>query len=112
MSGFNIELMNRFSSSPSPIRPNESSIGSSTAERGESKSGGVTFGDLLTEKISEANEALKDADSKVEELVAGRSKNIHGTMIALEKADISYKMLMQVRNKMLDAYREIMRMQV
>jgi flagellar hook-basal body complex protein FliE len=44
--------------------------------------------------------------------VAGRNKNIHETMLVLERADSSLKMAMQVRNKILDAYREIMRMQV
>jgi flagellar hook-basal body complex protein FliE len=44
--------------------------------------------------------------------VAGKAKNIHETMLAVERADMSLKLLMQVRNKLLDAYREVMRMQV
>jgi flagellar hook-basal body complex protein FliE len=48
----------------------------------------------------------------IKELVAGRTKNIHETMLAIERADTSLKLMMQVRNKVLDAYREIMRMQV
>ena len=52
------------------------------------------------------------ADQAIRELVAGRNKNIHETMLAIERADSSLKLMMQVRNKVLDAYREVMRMQV
>jgi flagellar hook-basal body complex protein FliE len=44
--------------------------------------------------------------------VAGRTKNIHETMLQLQKADLSLKTMMQVRNKVLEAYKEIMKMQV
>lgn len=111
MSGFNIELMNGFTSTPQSIKDG-TAPGLGGAKGSKSESGGVTFGDLLVDKINEANSAISTADKAVENLVAGRNKNVHETMIALEKADISFKMLMQVRNKMIDAYREIMRMQV
>jgi GR25 family glycosyltransferase involved in LPS biosynthesis len=52
------------------------------------------------------------ATDEIKELFAGRSKTIHETMLAIERADSSLKLMMQVRNKVLDAYREIMRMQV
>jgi len=45
-------------------------------------------------------------------LIAGESKNLHETMIAMEKADISFRLMMGVRNKIIEAYQEIMRMQV
>jgi flagellar hook-basal body complex protein FliE len=45
-------------------------------------------------------------------LIAGKSKNIHETMLAIQKADLSLKTMMQVRNKILEAYKEVMRMQV
>ena len=52
------------------------------------------------------------ADQKVSEMVAGRNKDIPKTMIAMEKADISLRLLMAVRNKLVSAYEEVMRMQV
>jgi flagellar hook-basal body complex protein FliE len=58
------------------------------------------------------NQDQVQADRAIKELVAGRGKNIHETMLAVERADTSLKLMMQVRNKVLDAYREIMRMQV
>jgi flagellar hook-basal body complex protein FliE len=58
------------------------------------------------------NQAQSQADTAIKELIAGRSKNIHETLLTIERADASLKLAMQVRNKILDAYREVMRMQV
>ena len=71
-----------------------------------------TFMGMLRDSLEKVNEAQTQADTATKELLAGRSKNIHETMLTIEKADASLKLAMQVRNKILDAYREIMRMQV
>lgn len=73
---------------------------------------GDSFGKVLENSIAKVNEYQHDADHAIKELVAGRSKNIHETMLAIERADSSLKLMMQVRNKVLEAYREIIRMQV
>jgi flagellar hook-basal body complex protein FliE len=73
---------------------------------------GANFSDLLQGTIEQVNAAQKDADAAIKNLVAGRTKNIHETMLTLERADMSLKLMMQVRNKILEAYREVMRMQV
>ncbi|MEW6264163.1 MAG: flagellar hook-basal body complex protein FliE [Thermodesulfobacteriota bacterium] len=70
------------------------------------------FLETLKETIKNTNEAQVKAHTAMEELAAGKSANIHETMIAIQKADISFKMLMQVRNKIINAYQEIMRMPV
>lgn len=70
------------------------------------------FSDLITKTLDKVNQDQIQADSAIKEMVAGRNKNIHETMLAVEKADLSLKLMMQVRNKVLDAYREVMRMQV
>jgi len=83
------------------------------AESGESASGKAsTFGDLLKGALQDANQSQLEANNVVNELVAGRTKDLHGAMIAMEKADVNFRLLAQVRNKVIDAYREIMRMQV
>jgi flagellar hook-basal body complex protein FliE len=74
--------------------------------------GAHSFGDLMRQSFDQVNEYQHQADTAVNELVAGRSKNIHETMLTIERADTSLKLMTQVRNKILDAYREIMRMQV
>ena len=74
--------------------------------------GPAGFGELLEKTISEVNQAQLESDKAVEQLHSGQAKNIHETMIALEKADISMRLVVQIRNKVVDAYQEIMRMQV
>ncbi len=74
--------------------------------------GAKTFSELLKNSMETVNVHQTQADQAIKELVAGRSKNIHETMLIIERADASLKLMMQVRNKVLDAYREIMRMQV
>lgn len=70
------------------------------------------FGEVLKDSFDKVNLHQHQSDRAIKELVAGRSKNIHETMLAIERADSSLKLAMQVRNKILEAYREIMRMQV
>jgi len=70
------------------------------------------FKEALTESIKKVNELQLEADRSMEELATGKTSNIHETMIAIQKAGLSFKMLMQVRNKIMTAYQEIMRMQV
>ena len=78
------------------------------AGRADSKS----FGSMLKESLNEVNKFQLDADKAVEDLATGKNKNIHETMIAISQADIALRMTMQVRNKVVDAYQEIMRMSV
>jgi flagellar hook-basal body complex protein FliE len=74
--------------------------------------GAHSFSELMRQSFDQVNEYQHQADTAVNELVAGRSKNIHETLLTIERADTSLKLMTQVRNKILDAYREIMRMQV
>lgn len=62
--------------------------------------------------FDEANQDSLKAEKMATELVAGRNKDVAGTLIAMEKADVSSRMLMAVRNKVVNAYEEIMRMPV
>lgn len=71
-----------------------------------------SFSQMLEKTLGEVNRDQIEADHAIRETIAGRNKNIHETLLAVERADTSLKLMMQVRNKVLDAYREIMRMQV
>jgi flagellar hook-basal body complex protein FliE len=73
---------------------------------------GKSFGDTLTEAVSKVNEMQQEADIKMQQLATGENTNISEVMIAAEKADIALKLMMSVRSKMIDAYQEIMKMQV
>ena len=81
------------------------------SEMGNS-TGGATFADTLKEAVGETNRLQQVADKKMEELATGRAQSIPDVMIAAEKADIALKLMVQVRNKVIDAYQEIMKMNV
>ena len=70
------------------------------------------FVDSLNAAVSRVNSAQVEADRAVEQLHAGEAKNLHEVMITMEKADISLRLMVQMRNKAVEAYQEIMRMQV
>lgn len=71
-----------------------------------------TFADFLTSSLAEVNKLQQDANVAMEKLASGKSDNLHETMLAVEKADIAFKTMNQVRNKVISAYQEIMKMQV
>lgn len=71
-----------------------------------------SFGDVLKEMVSEVNKNQIEADEAIARVELDNSASIHEAIIALEKANISFRAMMQVRNKIVDAYQEIMRMQV
>ena len=73
---------------------------------------GSSFADTLKDSIQRVGELEKEADKEVEKLAKMESDDITNTMIAIEKADLSFQLMMQVRNKIINAYEEIMRMQV
>ncbi len=78
----------------------------------EAGAGSRSFTQMLSESMDKVNEIQLQADHAAKELIAGRNKNIHETMLMIEKADMSFRLMMQVRNKVIDAYKEIMRMQI
>jgi flagellar hook-basal body complex protein FliE len=84
---------------------------SPTAPQKASASGGG-FAEQLKDAINSTNEAQVKADQAVEELHSGQGDNLHEVMISLEKADISMRMFVAVRNKAVAAYQEIMKMNV
>lgn len=69
-------------------------------------------GRFAGELFSKVNELQLQSNKAVQELMTGESKGLHEVMLAMEKANISFQFMSQVRNKALDAYNEIMRMQV
>lgn len=73
---------------------------------------GEGFGQALRDAITTTNDLQKQSNQEIEKLMTGETQDLHETMIAVQKADLSFQMMMQVRNKLLQAYQEIMRMQV
>jgi flagellar hook-basal body complex protein FliE len=72
----------------------------------------TSFSDVLKDSINKVGELEKEANEQAEKLVRMEGQDIHNTMIAVEKADLSFQLMMQIRNKIISAYEEIMRIQV
>ena len=83
----------------------ESAAGPSPASSG----GG--FAATLRGAMDEMGEMSSQAESKVASVLAGNGADVHSALIAVEKADLSFQLMMQVRNKIVSAYQEIARMQ-
>jgi len=86
--------------------------GEATRASGGKETNAPDFGSVLRHSLTEVNKLQGQADAAVEALVTGKGISLHDTMIALEKADLSFRLMMQVRNKIVQAYREIVNMQV
>ncbi len=76
------------------------------------KTGGPGFLDSLKSAIGNVNDAQREAGRAVDALMTGDTQDIHRTMVALQQADVSFQLMMQVRNKLVTAYEEIQRMQI
>ncbi|KPU44686.1 flagellar hook-basal body complex protein FliE [Oxobacter pfennigii] len=81
--------------------------------KAEKKSGNTgVFGEYLKEAINSANEAQIKSDEETTKVMTGEAEDIHNALIAAEEARIQIELVMQVRNKLLEAYQEINRMQI
>lgn len=101
----NIPSMNPLAALSGTAKPGQDS-GAAGAE------GGVAFGDLLKQALQEVNQASSQAEDEARNLMTGESADMHTAMLAVQKADLSFQMMMAVRSKLIDAYREVMRMQM
>lgn len=97
-----------------PMRIDPVSIpgqGSTAPAKGE-RSEGLGFKDQLKSLLYQVNEMGQVADEKVISVVTGESDDLHNAMVALEEANVSFQLMLEVRNKMLEAYQEINRMNI
>lgn len=70
------------------------------------------FGEVLNQAVTAVNTQMGQADALAQGLASGQHANIHETMIAAEQAGISFRLMTRVQQKVLEAYQEIMRMQL
>lgn len=113
MDGFTVKSANRFLDTGSFKELQSLKIEPSDVQGIKQSEGpGKSFADTLSNAIQSVNQVQKDADVAAQNLATGRTDNVQDVMIAAEKADIALKVMVQVRNKIIDAYQEIMRMQV
>ncbi len=71
-----------------------------------------SFADILKKSLNEVSELQNRADDSIKSIAEGKMDNMQDAVIAIEKADVSLKLVTEIRNKAIEAYKEIMRMQV
>jgi flagellar hook-basal body complex protein FliE len=71
-----------------------------------------TFGEFFQQSLAEVDRLHQEAEKAAQEFALGQANSIHETMLTLEKADIALRLVTQIRNKGVEAYQEIMRMQI
>ncbi len=91
-----------------PVMPN--SILPGAEKNTEANKAGHSFADMLKDSIMEINKLQKNANEQVEKLASGQIKDVHQVMIAAQEANLTFSMMMQVRNKIVEAYQEISKM--
>lgn len=73
---------------------------------------GPSFLDTLKDSVNSINAQQVQADDMAARFAAGQVEDVHDAMISMEKASLSFKFMVEVRNKLLEGYQEVMRMQV
>ena len=76
------------------------------------ESQGPGFGEFFKDAVGRVDEAQKNANEQVTAFVAGEQENVHDVMIAMNEGKLAFQLMTEVRNKMLETYQELMRMQV
>jgi flagellar hook-basal body complex protein FliE len=72
----------------------------------------TSFGSMLGNLVGEVNAKQANAGAAMEGLLKGQNVSLHQAMIAMEEASVSFQLMTEVRNKLLESYQELMRMQV
>lgn len=73
---------------------------------------GPSFGDVLKQSLSEVNQLQLQADASIERLARGEVQDVHQVMIAAEEAGVAFELVMEIRNRLMEAYQDLMRMGV
>ncbi len=82
------------------------------AIRPAGQASGGAFQDVFTAAIQNVESSSREANASVQRFLSGEGEELHTTILATQRAELSFEMFLQVRNKVVSAYQEIMRMQV
>jgi flagellar hook-basal body complex protein FliE len=74
--------------------------------------GGSGFAAALREAVEEVNDLYQTSGQEIRRLVIGESDDLHSTLLAVQRAELAFELMLEVRNKVVQAYQEIMRIQV
>lgn len=90
-----------------PLAPSESINGGSSLTTGNSSSRPIAFADLLMEGVGAVNQAQHQADDQVHSLLTGGDVTQAEVLTSVQKADMAFRLLVQIRNKLMSAYEEL-----
>jgi flagellar hook-basal body complex protein FliE len=93
-------------------RPADLSEGQGAERPAKAADGKSSFGNLIEKTLNDTERLQEHADGMVRSFAQGEITDVHEVMLAMSRADLSFRMVLEVRNKLLDAYQEVMRMQV
>ncbi|MBS1130783.1 MAG: Flagellar hook-basal body complex protein FliE [Proteobacteria bacterium] len=97
----------------SALRTTATQATGKAADTSASAAGGADFAQILQGSIDKVNQTQQQADQMAEKLAAGdTNQNLHEVMIALQTASVSFQEMVQVRNKLVTAYQDVMNMQI
>ena len=97
----------------SPIQPSSiQPVGPIEIGGAAPASGSGEFGNILQGSIDQVEGASNNANRSVQQFLSGDGEDLHTTVLAVQRANLEFDMVMQVRNKVVSAYQEIMRMQM
>ena len=94
------------------VRDAARQIEAATSGGGAEKTEGVSFGQQLEKGIEAVNQEIKAAESLPKDLITGKVDDLTEVAVQMKKAELSFRYTMEIRNKLIDAYREVMRMNV
>lgn len=89
-----------------------SGIGKDNKSSSNLESQSINFGDVLKNSIEELNNTQKNSEKAMTDIATGQVKDLHQAALAIDKAELSMKTMLEVRNKALSAYKEISRIQM
>jgi flagellar hook-basal body complex protein FliE len=95
---------------PAPIVPVSSAAIAESVRTVRDSAGGAGFGEVLANAIGSVETASRGASASVQRFLSGEGQELHTTIMATQRAELAFEMFLQVRNKVVSAYQEIMRM--
>ena len=87
-------------------------VESTQAAQGAGAVQGAGFGEVLNQFVGEVNQKQLDSTQAVNDLLAGKEVPLQQAMIAMQEAGVAFQLMVEVRNKLLEGYQELMRMQI
>lgn len=94
------------------IDPTAAAVSTSSIASSGSVAPAAGFGQLVSQGLEQVNASLLDSQVDMQRLAAGDVGNLHQVMLKLEESRLSFQLMLQVRNRLLESYQDVMRMQV